>query len=87
VKAPRSEVLRRLRSIEGHIGGIRKMVEEDAYCVDILQQTHAVKRALEKLEAVLVRGHLGSCIGDALRPGRRAEVVRELEEIFDMSRR
>src|SRR6266576_1398029 len=46
------EVLKRLSYIEGHVAGIRKMVEEDKYCIDILRQTHAVRKALEKLEGV-----------------------------------
>src|SRR5437879_6338941 len=45
----REEALRRMASIEGHLRGIRKMIEEDTYCVDILKQTYAVKRAIDKL--------------------------------------
>ena len=50
MRAPRADALQRLASIEGHLRGIRKMIEEDAYCVDILKQTHAVKCAIDKLE-------------------------------------
>ena len=49
----RRDVLKRLSYIEGHVSGIRKMVEEDKYCVDILRQTYAVRKALEKLEAII----------------------------------
>ena len=52
----KSDVLKRLSYIEGHVAGIRKMVEEDKYCVDILRQAHAVRKALEKLEAIIVEG-------------------------------
>ena len=47
MRAEKSDVLKRLSYIEGHLGGIRKMVEEDAYCVDILRQTDAVRKAIE----------------------------------------
>jgi DNA-binding FrmR family transcriptional regulator len=43
----RRDVLKRLSYIEGHVSGIRRMVEEDKYCVDILRQTYAVRKALE----------------------------------------
>jgi len=54
----RRDVLKRLSYIEGHVAGIRKMVEEDKYCVDILRQTYAVRKALEKLEAIVLEENL-----------------------------
>ncbi len=54
----RRDVLKRLSYIEGHVAGIRKMVEEDKYCVDILRQTYAVRKALEKLEAIVLEKNL-----------------------------
>ena len=87
VRAPRDDALKRLNSIEGHLRGIRKMVEEDAYCVDVLKQTYAVQRAIEKFEQVLLRDHLNHCVPDGIRGGRDAEVLGELEELFALSRR
>jgi DNA-binding FrmR family transcriptional regulator len=87
MQAEKTDLLRRLASIEGHLKGIRKMVEEDQYCVDILQQTHAVKRAIDKLEGALVSGHLNSCVKTGILEGRDAEVLRELNEIFEMTRK
>ncbi len=83
----KTDVLRRLASIEGHLKGIRKMVEEDQYCVDILKQPYAVKRALDKLEGVLVSGHLNSCVRNGILEGRDEAVLGELNEIFELSRR
>ncbi len=54
----RRDVLKRLSYIEGHVAGIPKMVEEDKYCVDILRQTYAVRKALEKLEAIVLEENL-----------------------------
>lgn len=87
MRAPRADALTRLNSIEGHLRGIRKMVEEDAYCVDVLRQTYAVQRAIEKFEQVLLRDHLNHCVPDGIRGGRDSEVVGELEELFALSRR
>ena len=50
------DALKRLNYIEGHLSGVRRMVEQDKYCVDILKQTFAVRRAIQKLESVLLEG-------------------------------
>lgn len=83
----KQEALKRLAYIEGHLKGIRKMVEEDQYCVDVLKQTYAVQRAIDKFEGILLRGHLNSCVPEGIREGRDQEVISELEELFDLSQR
>ena len=87
MQSDKHDALRRLAYIEGHLRGIRKMVEEDQYCVDILKQTHAVKRALDKFDALLLQGHLRGCVPEGFREGRDEQVIRELNELFDLSRR
>ena len=87
MKMEKQDALKRLAYIEGHLKGIRKMVEEDQYCVDILKQTHAVKRALDKLDALLLSGHLDGCVREGFREGRDDQVLRELNELFELSRR
>ncbi len=87
MKASQEDALRRLATIEGHLKGIRRMVEEDAYCVDILRQTYAVQRAIEKLEEVLVQAHLQSCVPEGFAAGRSDEVLAELRELFTLARR
>ena len=82
----KEEALRRLAYIEGHLKGIRKMVEEDQYCVDVLKQTYAVQRAIDKFESTLLRGHLNSCVPEGIKEGREAEVLSELEELFELSK-
>ncbi len=85
--AEKGDALKRLAYIEGHLKGIRKMVEDDQYCVDILKQTHAVKRALDKLDALLLRGHLDGCVRDGFAEGRGDQVIGELNDLFELSRR
>ena len=79
------EVLKRLAYIEGHVAGIRKMVEEDKYCVDILRQTYAVRKALEKLEALVLEGHLQTCVPEGIRGNREAEVIQELVQLYTIA--
>ena len=86
-QSTKEEALRRLAYIEGHLRGIRKMVEEDQYCVDIIKQTYAVQRALDKFESLLLNGHLNSCVVEGIKEGRDKEVLGELAELFDLAQR
>jgi DNA-binding FrmR family transcriptional regulator len=81
----RREVLKRLSYIEGHVAGIRKMVEEDKYCVDILRQTYAVRKALEKLESIILEGHLHTCVPEGIKGGREEAVIQELVQLYDIA--
>lgn len=86
----KKDLLNRLKTIEGHIRGVQRMVEEDAYCIDIIQQTQAVQSALEKFNSVVLANHLNNCVTTAIRgddPKERERVVNELVQVFDPSPR
>jgi DNA-binding FrmR family transcriptional regulator len=87
MKSDKQDAVNRLAYIEGHLKGIRKMVDEDQYCVDILKQTHAVKRALDKFDAVLLKGHLNGCVREGFADGRADQVLGELGELFELSQK
>ncbi len=75
----------RISYIEGHLAGVKKMVEEGRYCVDVLKQTYAIKKSIEKLETKLLDGHLHSCVIEGVREGRSDEVLGELVELYGLS--
>jgi DNA-binding FrmR family transcriptional regulator len=82
----KTQLVNRLKSIEGHVRGVQRMVEEDAYCIDILKQTQAIQRALEKFNSIILANHLNGCVTIALRgeqPDERERVVHELLQVFD----
>lgn len=81
------ELDKRLATIEGHIKGIRKMVADDTYCVDILKQAFAVERALKSFESELLRGHLSSCVPKGFKDGRKEAMISELSDLFALARR
>ena len=81
------DVLKRLAYVEGHLSGIRKMIEADTYCVDVLKQTFAVRRAIEKLESKLLAGHLQGCVVEGIEAGEADRVVSELVELYALSNR
>ena len=83
----KADALKRLSYIEGHLSGIRKMLEEDKYCVDVLKQTYAVRRAIEKMESILLEGHLHSCVVEGIKDGREDEVVGELTDLYLLANR
>ena len=81
----KGDALKRLSYIEGHLSGIRRMVEQDKYCVDVLKQTFAVRRAIQKLESRLLEGHLNSCVIEGVKDGREDQVLGELLELYALS--
>ena len=61
------QVLNRLKSIEGHVRGIQRMVEDDTYCIDVIRQVHAVQKALEGVNSLVLENHLNTCVTTAIR--------------------
>ena len=81
-----SNNIRRLKTVEGHIRGIQRMVDEGAYCVDIIRQINAVQAALNKISINILENHLNSCLISAVRGDStedRDRVLREIVEIFE----
>ncbi len=81
-----ADAMKRLAYIEGHLKGVRNMVEEDRYCLDILKQTHAIRKAIEKLEALLLDGHLRTCVVDGIQKGKAEQIIDELRSLYTVGR-
>ncbi len=79
------DVLKRLNYIEGHLGGVRKMIEDDKYCVDILRQTYAVRKAIEKLESLILEKHLHTCVPEGIKSGSEQAIIDELLQLYNLS--
>jgi DNA-binding FrmR family transcriptional regulator len=78
--------LKRLKTVEGHIRGIQRMVEEDAYCIDVIRQVQAVQAALNKISTQILDEHLNSCLITAVRgedAGERERVLKEIIDVFE----
>jgi DNA-binding FrmR family transcriptional regulator len=80
----KEEVLRRLSRIEGQVKGLRRLVEEDTYCVDVMTQISSIHEALRGVGKVLMRNHLQHCVTDALREGDSAKAERTYQEMMDL---
>ena len=84
----RKAVTQRLASASGHIKGIERMVDEEAYCIDVIQQIQAVQAALDKVSTKILDNHLNSCLITAVRgddPEDRERVLKEISEVFATS--
>lgn len=80
-----NDIIKRLKSVEGHVRGIERMVEEEVYCIDIVNQILAVQRALQKVNGMVLKRHLRTCVTTAIRgedPDERERVINEIMGVF-----
>ncbi len=80
------EMLKRLKIIHGHLGGVIRMMEDDAYCIDVIRQIQAVQAALNKVSSGILENHLNSCVTTAIRgenPDERERVLKEITDVFE----
>jgi len=78
--ADRRRLLTRLRRIEGQARGLARMVEEDRYCIDILQQIASLRAAADAVALILLRDHLDGCVREAVQDGAGSEKIDEVVE-------
>jgi len=86
----RTTIVKRLRSISGHVNGIERMVTEDAYCIDVIKQVQAVQAALNKVNDLILENHLNTCVIEAVRGDNKKErerVLDEIVEVFEMAQK
>ena len=80
--------LRRLKTVEGHLRGVIRMVEEDSYCIDVIRQIQAIEAALNKVSSKILEEHLNSCVISAIQGSDKKErdrMLKEITEVFEMS--
>ena len=82
----RRSVVNRLRSARGHLEAVLRMVEEDAYCPDVMKQLSAVQGQLEAANRVVLRNHLETCVAAAMTAGQTEEIVDELLDALRFDR-
>ncbi len=79
------ELILRLKTAEGHLRGVQRMLDEGAYCIDVIHQIQAVQSALNKISTEILDRHLNSCLITAVRgddPAERERVLKEITEVF-----
>lgn len=82
VQADTQLIRNRLRRIEGQVRGLQRMVEDDAYCIDILTQVAAVQTALEQVAVRVLDGHVRGCVSDAVQGDDEQSAEEKLDELM-----
>jgi DNA-binding FrmR family transcriptional regulator len=83
-KDAKTSVLRRLQRIEGQARGLKRMVGEDRYCIDVVTQISALRAALRGVEEEILRDHAAHCVENAITSGNKAEQRRKVGELIDV---
>jgi len=83
----KDRILRRLKIIEGQVRGLQDLVHKDAYCIDVITQTSAVKQALSNIEDILLEHHLGSCTIKQVRAGQTDKAKHEILKVYRLKRK
>jgi DNA-binding FrmR family transcriptional regulator len=78
------KLLQRLARIQGQVGGIARMIEDDRYCIDILTQLQAIKSALKKVEDELLKSHSNHCVAHAIKSGNTGDARKKFAELVDL---
>lgn len=83
----KAAITRRLNRIEGQVRGISRMIEEERYCIDILQQMQAIKSAFAKVEDAILKDHSATCVEHAIASGDPEEQRKKFGELVDLMSR
>lgn len=81
-RTTKERALHRTKIIGGHIAKLEKMLEEDAYCVDVVHQSRAIQSALKKLDLLLIENHLSCCVIKQMKEGKEKKASEELLKLF-----
>jgi CsoR family transcriptional regulator, copper-sensing transcriptional repressor len=81
-KDTRERIIHRLKIARGHLDKVIKMMEEDAYCIDVMHQMQAIESGLKETGNLLLENHLKSCVADAIRQGKADESIAEIMQVF-----
>ncbi len=80
--ADKASLVTRLNKIEGQVGGIRRMVEEDRYCIDVLQQIASMRSAADAVAQILLADHIRGCVTEGIRRGDGDDHIVEVMEVI-----
>ena len=83
----KQQLIRRLKIVEGQVRGLQDMLAKNAYCIDVITQTSAVKRALSGVEDALLESHLNTCVVHQIKKGKESVAVKEILKVYGLKRK
>ena len=87
MKTDHQKLLRRLKIIEGQVRGLQKMLSDDAYCIDIITQSSAIKQGLSNVEDLLLKDHIAHCVVDQIKKGHVNKATEEILKVYQLKRK
>ena len=83
----KKKAIRRLKIVEGQIRGLQRMVQEEKYCIDIINQSSAVKEALSGVEDLMLENHLSTHVVEQMKSGQHAKATHEVMSVYKLSKK
>ncbi len=83
-KEKKKKILKRMNYLSGHLEGVKKMIEKDEYCINIIEQNRGVISALEKVNGIILDNHLHTCVVDAVSGSDKKEQEKKIEEVLKL---
>ena len=83
----KQKLIRRLKIIEGQVRGLQNMIEKDIYCINVINQTSAVKQGLSNIEDILMEGHLSHCLVEQIKAGKVEKATSEVLKVYKLKRK
>lgn len=87
MKADKPKLIRRLKIIEGQVKGLQDMIQKDAYCIDVITQSSAIKQGLSNIEGFLLEEHLNHCVVNQIQKGQTKKAVEEVLKVYRLKRK
>jgi CsoR family transcriptional regulator, copper-sensing transcriptional repressor len=81
----KKQAINRLRRIEGQVRGLQKMIEEELYCIDIMTQSNAIKKALGGVEDLMLKNHLSTHVVHQMKHGQSDRAVEEIRKVYKLA--
>ncbi|OGH65455.1 MAG: hypothetical protein A3J66_02420 [Candidatus Magasanikbacteria bacterium RIFCSPHIGHO2_02_FULL_47_14] len=83
----KKKLMKRLKIIEGQVRGLQRMLEQDTYCVDVITQASAVKKALSSFEDAMLQNHLSTHVVEQMKSGQHSKAVKEVMKVYTLSKK
>lgn len=87
MKPERDKIIRRLKVIVGQARALQEMLEKNAYCIDVITQSSAIKQALSAVEDVIIENHLKSCTISQMKKGKENLAIKEIMKVYGLKRK
>lgn len=81
------KLIRRLKIIEGQVRGLQELIAKDAYCIDVITQTSAVRQGLSTIENILLENHLSHCALNQIKSGNEKKAITEILKVYQLKRK